>query len=514
VDVSVSLHYDLSIFISSNITRGVRKDESEGSVCISIANININNVVVKGNTVYHVTTLNTFNKCTEYIVNGKNCGIAISIGKNYLVCIISSSLISSEVYIRTAVYYVKAFGSNKVYTGSKLDTNGSIVHAILSVYIDNVALKYLNCVNSVTCDSLGIENIVPLNNYSVNNFVAVLVGCNDLSTLVYIDDEVGESSTAAYDIIASNLDTALITNSDLYIRSVRSSYNCDNSTIKSNGLNIVSTGSSGDVIRTKSGDDNVLEVGELSKSCIGEYCETLGAVPVLYVTVFGSGRSLILNVDNLCCCRNCKVLSVGELGESCICKYCIALCAVPILSRTVLVAISLNCCNVDDLCCCRNCKVLSVGELGESCICKYCIALCAVPVLSGAVLVARSLNCCNVDDLCCCRNCKVLSVGELGESCICKYCIALCAVPILSRTVLVAISLNCCNVDDLCCCRNCKVLSVGELGESCICKYCIALCAVPVLSGAVLVARSLNCCNVDDLCSCRSDYALEVGELS
>ena len=267
-------------------------------------------------------------------------------------------------------------------------------------------------------------------------------------------------------------------------------------------------------LATKSGNNNAESVGKLSKSSIGEYCITVCTVPVLNVTGVVAAGSYSIDVNDLSGVRNGKVLSVGEKSTSYISEYCITLCAVPILVRAVLVARSLNCGNVGKGVKCGNGYVLSVRKLSESSIGKYCITVCTVPVLKVAVLVAACLCSSNVDDLCSVGNSKVLSVGEKSTSCISEYCITLCAVPILVRAVLVARSLNCGNVGKIVKCGSDNTLEVGEHCKSSISEYCVTICTVPVLKVTGLMAACFNCCNVDDLCGVVGDYALSVGKLS
>ena len=261
------------------------------------------------------------------------------------------------------------------------------------------------------------------------------------------------------------------------------------------------------------GKDNALEVGKVDKSRVGEYCVTVCAVPVLYVTGSGTSRSNSLNVLDLSGVNESEVLNIGEVDALCVSKYCLALLAVPVLLSTVLVAGSLNLGNVGETYGCGINNVLEVGELSESCISEYCKTVAAVPVLYVTVLVAGRSNSLNVSDLCGVRNGKVLNIGEVTACSISEYCATVCAVPVLLRAVLVAGSLNCGNVCKLGNCRSGNTLEVGELGKSRVGEYCKTVRAVPVLNVTGLVANSLYSLYVNDLSLIAGDNALEVGEL-
>ena len=120
------------------------------------------------------------------------------------------------------------------------------------------------------------------------------------------------------------------------------------------------------------GDDNVHTVGNLSKSLISPSCTTVGAVPVCYVTVSGTGRCLSRNsYDSVSC------IGIGELAT---CH------TVSIAGEHVSVS------NF------RNDNVLLVGKLSKSLISPSCTTVGAVPVCyvtgsgTGCCLSLNSYN--------------------------------------------------------------------------------------------------------------------------
>ena len=265
---------------------------------------------------------------------------------------------------------------------------------------------------------------------------------------------------------------------------------------------------------TECRNNNSLEVGKLSKSRIGEYCLAICAVPVLVITVLGTGSSLCCNVLDLGSVKNGEVLSVGEVTACCISKYSVTLRAEPVLRNTVLVASCLNCRNVGKLVKSGNDYVLSVGKLSKSSVGEYSVALGAEPVLVVTGLVASGSYCLNVLNVSGVNKGEILSVGEVTACCVSKYSVTLSAVPVLGRTVLVALCLNCGNVGKLVKSGDDYVLSVGKLSKSSVGEYSVTLGAEPVLNVTGLVASGSYCLNVLDSCGAADDNVLVVGKLS
>ena len=266
-------------------------------------------------------------------------------------------------------------------------------------------------------------------------------------------------------------------------------------------------------------NNNVLSVRELGESCIGEYCVTLGAVPVLDVTILVATRLNCVNLyDMLAIISDYKISSVGKLGESCIGEYCVTLGAVPVCLGAVLMATCLNLSNIYNvLAVVSDYKVLSVGELGESCVSEYCVTLGAVPVLVHTVLVAACLNLINVLNIIyIVRYDNVLVVGKLGELLVGPHALAVaCAVPMLNVSVLMTGGIESFHMFKSTCHGDNKVLSIGEMDESCVSEYCVTLGAVPVLVHTIPVASTFNLINVYNMVYVEGDNnVLEVGEVT
>ena len=247
-------------------------------------------------------------------------------------------------------------------------------------------------------------------------------------------------------------------------------------------------------------EDYVFDVCELSESLVLPYLLAGFAVPVLNVTFSVACRSYCLNVNYFAAdCRNYYVLDVCELCKSLVSPYLLAVVAYPVLDVTIVVASGLYCVKVNYFTANSGKNyVLDVCKLCKSFILPYLLTVVAYPVLDVTIVVASGLYCIKVYKVLgtCSGDYNVKSVCELSKSCISKYCITLRAVPVLSVTCVVATCLNCLNVDDLSSCESYEILSVSNDSAFCICIYGIATIAVPVLLHTVLVACSLNSRNV------------------
>ena len=158
------------------------------------------------------------------------------------------------------------------------------------------------------------------------------------------------------------------------------------------------------------GDDYVLGVCKLGKSLVLPELIAAIAVPILDVTVLMAvclGSLEVLNIAILGSGNN-YVLDVGELGESLVGPNLLAVVAYPVLNVTVVVTACSNSIEVNKLGV-LNGKLyaLLVGNSGESLVGPCSSANGAVPILDVTLGVAGGSNSLNVLD-------GVISIG-VGE---------------------------------------------------------------------------------------------------
>ena len=144
------------------------------------------------------------------------------------------------------------------------------------------------------------------------------------------------------------------------------------------------------------GSNYVLGVGELSESLILPELITVGAVPVLNVTVLVAVSLGSLNVLEVIGAGsgNNNVLDVGELGKSLVLPYTLTVIADPVLYVTGVVTSGSNSIEVNEIGVSNGyLDTHLVGNLGESLVGPCVSAVGAVPVLDVTALIAgRSLS--------------------------------------------------------------------------------------------------------------------------
>ena len=272
-------------------------------------------------------------------------------------------------------------------------------------------------------------------------------------------------------------------------------------------------------------DDNVSLVGNLSKSLISPSCATVGAVPVCYVTVSGTGSSLSLNsYDSVSCigigelvanradliarigvgvsCGKLNCLEVSVESASLVKPSLTASLAVPVLDVTHSGTSRSYCLYVSDSAMShRKNYCLEVGVESAICIKPCLTASLTVPVSDVTVLVAggcKSINSGNgaVSH----RKNYCLEVGVKSAICIKPCLTASLTVPVSYVTVLVAGSVLSLNSYDLAVSHGKNYcLEVGVKSAICIKPCLTANLAVPVSDVTVLVAGRCKSINSYDL---------------
>ena len=349
-----------------------------------------------------------------------------------------------------------------------------------------------DCIVSSNCIFSCSEYKVCKNTVSsyVCNFVSVLEVNDDLTVNVCVNDKVLSSEYIAVFNVLKSKSGCIISNDVLgdeetAVVSDFNSYCCIFTCKNCCGTNRYNC-------NLKSGNDYILKVGKLSKSCVCPYLFTVRAVPVLNVTVLtGSGSNCIevLEVIRTCSGKN-YVLDVCKLCKSLVSPYLLTLVAYPVLNVTVVVASGLNCVHMNEEVgtCCRNDYVLAVCDLSCLSISKYCVTARTVPVLSVTNVVAACLNSCCVLEL-------MLVCGRFGFNhcitCECDGTVVKCVGEVLSYC---SSESRICEIADyvsvLEACCNADVPAVANLS---VCgKLKCDRCVVAVLSDAISICGSLE----------------------
>ena len=147
--------------------------------------------------------------------------------------------------------------------------------------------------------------------------------------------------------------------------------------------------------------NNVHAVGQLSQCLILPDLLTMFTVPVLDVTVLIAVGGNSLNMDDFAAnSGNNNVLNVGQLGQSLVSPNLLTFVADPVLDLAVIVAAGLDGFEVDNFAAgCGQNHVLDVGQLSQSLILPDALTVIADPVLDLAFVVATGSDCIEVNQV-------------------------------------------------------------------------------------------------------------------
>ena len=273
-------------------------------------------------------------------------------------------------------------------------------------------------------------------------------------------------------------------------------------------------------VLARGSDLNVLQVGQLSQSLVSPNLLALGAGPVLHVTVLGAGGSLGSDVvGRILQSGQNHVLDVGDLGQSLVGPHGLAIVADPVLNVTDVVATGGNSVKVHQVGVLNRGQdhALGVGDLGQSGVSPELLAIGAVPVLDVTGLEAGGLNSLNVLQVVGAGGAQdhALGVGDLGQSLISPELLALVADPVLDVTIVVATGSDSLDVSHVAAQHGQDhALGVGDLSQSLVSPEGLAIGAEPVLDVTDVVAAGINSVEVNGVVLGSSNlHVLDVGQL-
>ena len=211
-------------------------------------------------------------------------------------------------------------------------------------------------------------------------------------------------------------------------------------------------GLEGDNLAADGRQDHVLGVGQLSQSLILPVDLADGAEPVLDVTqIVATGSNRLHMNDVVLGNADHYVLGVGQLSQGLILPILLTIGAIPVLDVTLLVAGGILSLHVLQILAAGGGQdhVLGVGQLSQGLILPVLLALGAEPVSDLAVVVASGLDGLESDHFAALSgDDDVLGVGQLSQSLVSPEALALGAEPVLDVTVVVATGLHRVKVDD------------------------------------------------------------------